>query len=403
MNQAQYLARRTAPRDPVRRRDRLRGRRRSPTSELLARARRVAAGADGARRRAGRPGRAVAAEPPVLRRGAVRRVARRRDRRPGARGTHRARGEAHPRGLRREGRRSPARRRRDALARSPRRSSSTAIVLARTTTRSCDAGDASRPIVRDRTGRPRADRVHRRHVRRPEGRDAHAREPQGEHRPDARHAGRVRSRRRRAVHPAAVPHLRTERRPQPRRSRSGRRSCCPSGSTRSASVDAMRGRPRDGDRRRAAGLRRVARWSRRRGRRVPNVRVAVSGAAPLPKEVLDGSRSASTSTIWEGYGLTETVAGAHDDRDRRRARSRTASDVRCPASRSGSSTRTATTSRKGDPGEIVVRGPNVFKGYWNRPDGDRRPRSSRTAGSGPVTSACSTTTATSSSSTARRT
>ena len=41
---------------------------------------------------------------------------------------------------------------------------------------------------------------------------------------------------------------------------------------------------------------------------------------------------------------------------------------RCPASRSASSTTPASRSPDGTPGELLVRGPQVFAGYWERPD-----------------------------------
>jgi long-chain acyl-CoA synthetase len=97
-----------------------------------------------------------------------------------------------------------------------------------------------------------------------------------------------------------------------------------------------------------------------------NVRVAVSGAAPLPKEVLEAFRDRFGVQIWEGYGLTETApaltttavggvakpgcVGRAVPRVELRLVDEEGEDV-----------------EEGDPGEIVVRGPNVFKGYWNRP------------------------------------
>lgn len=98
-----------------------------------------------------------------------------------------------------------------------------------------------------------------------------------------------------------------------------------------------------------------------------NVRVAVSGAAPLAKEVLAEFRERFGVTIWEGYGLTETAPaltftgiggvakpgsiGRPLDDVEVRLVDEQGDDVEA-----------------GDPGEIVVRGRNVFGGYWNHPE-----------------------------------
>jgi long-chain acyl-CoA synthetase len=97
-----------------------------------------------------------------------------------------------------------------------------------------------------------------------------------------------------------------------------------------------------------------------------NVRVAVSGAAPLPKEVLSGFRDTFDVTIWEGYGLSETSPGLTTTAMGGVAK---AGSVGRPLP--GVELRLVDEDgedvEEGDPGEIVVRGPNVFKGYWNRP------------------------------------
>lgn len=95
------------------------------------------------------------------------------------------------------------------------------------------------------------------------------------------------------------------------------------------------------------------------------VRLAVSGAAPLPAAVLEDFRRKLGITIWEGYGLTETAPGV-------------TSNAMGPEAKPGSigkplpgvEVRIVDASsddvEDGDPGEIVVRGSNVFAGYWRQ-------------------------------------
>jgi len=97
-----------------------------------------------------------------------------------------------------------------------------------------------------------------------------------------------------------------------------------------------------------------------------SLRMCISGGAALPVEVLRGFRETFGAMILEGYGLSETSPTATFNRpDKTKPGS-----IGVPiegvelklVDRDGSDT------PSGEPGEIVIRGHNVMKGYWNRPD-----------------------------------
>jgi len=102
-----------------------------------------------------------------------------------------------------------------------------------------------------------------------------------------------------------------------------------------------------------------------------SVRLAVSGAAELPDEVADAFAERFGVTIHEGYGLTEAAPIV----------TTTAID-RAPHPGSigpplpGVEVRLVdadgTDVAVGDPGEIWVRGDNVFAGYWDDPESTAR-------------------------------
>jgi long-chain acyl-CoA synthetase len=111
-----------------------------------------------------------------------------------------------------------------------------------------------------------------------------------------------------------------------------------------------------------------AAWLQAAGQRtfdVSSVRLAVSGAAPLPGDVLGAFRERFGIEIWEGYGLTETAPAVTTNALGTEAKPNSIGlvlpgvDVRL-VDEGGEEV------EDGDPGEIVVRGPNVFQGYWHR-------------------------------------
>jgi long-chain acyl-CoA synthetase len=100
---------------------------------------------------------------------------------------------------------------------------------------------------------------------------------------------------------------------------------------------------------------------------VSTLRMCVSGGAALPVEVLRGFEDAFGCTVLEGYGLSETSPVAsfnHPGRERKPG------SIGTPIR--GVQMRVVDNSDhevpQGEVGEIVIRGPNVMKGYWHRPD-----------------------------------
>ncbi|MGW5153300.1 long-chain-fatty-acid--CoA ligase [Rhodococcus koreensis] len=97
-----------------------------------------------------------------------------------------------------------------------------------------------------------------------------------------------------------------------------------------------------------------------------SLRICVSGGAALPVEVLRGFQETFGAPILEGYGLSETSPTATFNRP---AHSK-AGSIGWPIDGVELSlvNRDGTDTPPGEVGEIVIRGHNVMKGYWNRPD-----------------------------------
>jgi malonyl-CoA/methylmalonyl-CoA synthetase len=97
-----------------------------------------------------------------------------------------------------------------------------------------------------------------------------------------------------------------------------------------------------------------------------HLRLAVSGSAPLPAEVLERFRGAFGHVILERYGMTETLMNVSNPY----AGERRAGTVGLPlphvAVRICDEAGAAVAD--GTAGELWVHGPNVCSGYWRRPD-----------------------------------
>jgi long-chain acyl-CoA synthetase len=97
------------------------------------------------------------------------------------------------------------------------------------------------------------------------------------------------------------------------------------------------------------------------------LRLCVSGGAALPVEVLRRFEEAFGCIVLEGYGLSETSPVAsfnHPDRTRKPGSIGT--PIRGVQMRVVDNEGHETP--QGEPGEIVIRGHNVMKGYWRRPE-----------------------------------
>jgi long-chain acyl-CoA synthetase len=97
-----------------------------------------------------------------------------------------------------------------------------------------------------------------------------------------------------------------------------------------------------------------------------SLKVCASGGASLPVELLRGFEEAFHCKVLEGYGLSETSPVAsfnHPDRERKPG------SIGMPIE--GVEMKVVDEDDKdvpgGEVGEIVIRGHNVMKGYWNRP------------------------------------
>ncbi len=97
------------------------------------------------------------------------------------------------------------------------------------------------------------------------------------------------------------------------------------------------------------------------------LKVCVSGGSALPVELLRGVEQAFGCKVLEGYGLSETSPVAsfnHPDRERKPG------SIGTPIN--GVEMKVVDEQGdelpQGEVGEIVIRGHNVMKGYWGRPD-----------------------------------
>ena len=113
----------------------------------------------------------------------------------------------------------------------------------------------------------------------------------------------------------------------------------------------------------------IAEMSNVRRYGLSSLRACISGAAPLPIEVQEGFERVTRARLVEGYGLTEAGPVTHAN-PLGSAHERYAT-IGIPLPSTDAKIVDATTGADLPPGrigELLVRGPQVMQGYWNRPD-----------------------------------
>lgn len=106
-----------------------------------------------------------------------------------------------------------------------------------------------------------------------------------------------------------------------------------------------------------------------RGFDLSSIRACVSGAGALPAVVAEKFRGLTGATVVEGYGLTEASPVTHanplDGRARAGSIGLPLPDTDCRLVAVAEPDREV---GPGEEGELVIKGPQVMLGYWNRPD-----------------------------------
>jgi long-chain acyl-CoA synthetase len=103
-----------------------------------------------------------------------------------------------------------------------------------------------------------------------------------------------------------------------------------------------------------------------------SIKACLSGAAPMPIEVQNKFQELTGAHLVEGYGLSEATPVTHDNPlfgDNR------IGTIGVPFPDTDAKIVDVETGEKelppGEPGELIVKGPQVMKGYWNKPEETR--------------------------------
>jgi long-chain acyl-CoA synthetase len=103
-----------------------------------------------------------------------------------------------------------------------------------------------------------------------------------------------------------------------------------------------------------------------------SIRVCISGASPLPPQVQKKFMQITGGFLAEGYGLTEASPVTHCNPVDKTMRTVRVGSIGLPLPDTDAKIVDVKTGEKtletGETGELAVKGPQVMRGYWNRPD-----------------------------------
>ncbi|WXG45092.1 MAG: long-chain fatty acid--CoA ligase [Promethearchaeati archaeon SRVP18_Atabeyarchaeia-1] len=103
-----------------------------------------------------------------------------------------------------------------------------------------------------------------------------------------------------------------------------------------------------------------------------SIKICLSGAAPMPPEVMKQFEQTTGGTVLEAYGLTETCPATHISPSKE---GRKIGSIGPPIADTDCRIVDIETGTKlmpvGEAGELAIKGPQVMKGYWNKPEETR--------------------------------
>jgi long-chain acyl-CoA synthetase len=102
-----------------------------------------------------------------------------------------------------------------------------------------------------------------------------------------------------------------------------------------------------------------------------SIKYCISGAAPLPAKVQEEFETVTGGKLVEGYGLSEAGPVTHSNPLTEKSRNGSIGLPLPSVEASILHQQTGTPVPVGEVGEIVVKGPNIMRGYWNREEETR--------------------------------